>query len=334
MTDLSNLILSPIKNSLTKKRLLIVADGVLNYVPFAALPNPQTNEPLIVSQEIVTLPSASTLAVMRKELDGRKLAPKTVAVLADPVFDTQDERYKTLAAGKKNAPQIEKVAFASKTRGANSNETDDLTRTIKDFMTNDTEFAFSRLPFTRKEAEAITNLVPNSQRKLELDFSANRANTLTADLTQYRFIHFATHSFMNSQRPELSGIVLSLIDENGAPQDGFLRSDEIFNLKLPAELVVLSGCRTGLGKEIRGEGLIGLTRGFMYAGAKRVAVSLWDVNDEATSVLMANFYREMLGNKKLSPASALRQAQISMIKDKRWNNPYYWSGFILQGEPK
>lgn len=124
-----------------------------------------------------------------------------------------------------------------------------------------------------------------------------------------------------------------MIDENGREQDGFLRVGDIYNLRLPAEMVVLSGCRTGLGKEIKGEGLIGLTRGFMYSGAKRVAVSLWDVNDEATSELMAHFYREMLGGKKLSPASALRQAQIKMIGEKRWQNPYYWAAFTLQGEP-
>ena len=166
-----------------------------------------------------------------------------------------------------------------------------------------------------------------------LDFAANRNVAMSPALSDFRFVYFATHSFINNENPELSGIVFSMIDENGKDQDGFLRVGDIFSLKLSAEMVVLSGCRTGLGKEIKGEGLVGMTRGFMYAGAKRVVVSLWDVKDEETSELMANFYREMLGTKKLSPASALRQAQISMLKDRRWQNPYFWATFTLQGEP-
>lgn len=324
---LSQTIIFPAENYLNKKRLLIVSDGILQYIPFAALPM-KNNQPLVADYEIVSLPSASTLAVLRKELKGRKQATKNVAVLADPVFTAADERYKTLEAKKKqNSPN--QTAVSAKNRGI-----EDLNSISDDFPEIETGLNFPRLPFTRKEAESISALTPTELRKITLDFSANRVNATNPDLANYQIIHFATHSFLNSRRPELSGIVLSLIDENGNPQNGFLRADEIYNLNLPAELIVLSGCRTGLGKEVRGEGLVGLTRGFMYAGAKRVAVSLWDVNDEATAELMSKFYKEMLSNKKLSPASALRQAQLSMLKDKRWNHPYYWAGFILQGEPK
>jgi CHAT domain-containing protein len=146
-------------------------------------------------------------------------------------------------------------------------------------------------------------------------------------------LHFATHGFLNSLHPELSGIVLSLVDPQGTQQDGFVRTVDVYNLRLPAELVVLSGCRTGLGEEIKGEGLVGLTRGFMYAGAARVLVSLWDVNDEATADLMPRFYAAMLVN-RLKPAAALRVAQISIWREKRWQAPYYWAAFVLQGEPK
>ncbi len=327
--NLSQIILAPAQNLLTKKRLLIVADGILQYIPFASLPL-KNKQPLVTNYEIVSLPSASTLAVLRKEFGTRKPAPKTIAVLADPVFTTSDDRYKILEARKKgNAPT--QIAVSAKTRGFEENE---LNQAADDFSQGESGFDFARLPFTRKEAEAISTLTPPTAKKLSLDFSANLANATNSELSNYKIIHFATHSFLNTRRPELSGIVLSLIDENGKPQNGFLRTDQIYNLNFPAELVVLSGCQTGLGKEIRGEGLIGLTRGFMYAGAKRVAVSLWDVNDEATAELMARFYKEMLGNKKLSPAAALRQAQLSMSKDKRWSNPYYWAGFILQGEFK
>jgi len=144
-------------------------------------------------------------------------------------------------------------------------------------------------------------------------------------------VHFATHGYVDTSRAGLSAIVLSLIDEKGKPQDGFLRTHDIYNLKLPAELVVLSACETGLGKEVRGEGIEGLTRGFMYAGARRVVVSLWNVNDKATASLMQRLYLGMLRGKK-TPAAALRAAQIEMLRSKQWQSPYYWAAFVMQGE--
>jgi CHAT domain-containing protein len=126
-------------------------------------------------------------------------------------------------------------------------------------------------------------------------------------------------------------VVLSLVDEQGKPQNGFLRLQDIFNLNLPAELVVLSACETGLGQDVKGEGLVGLTRGFMYAGSPRVLVSLWSVNDRGTSELMSRFYKKML-QEKLQPAAALRAAQIEMLHNPQWKSPYYWAAFTLQGE--
>jgi CHAT domain-containing protein len=150
---------------------------------------------------------------------------------------------------------------------------------------------------------------------------------------KYRIIHLATHGLFNSEHPELSGVVLSLLDSDGKPQDGVLRLHDIYNLKLPTELVVLSACNTGLGNVIRGEGLVGLTRGFMYAGSPRVIASLWRVDDLATALLMGRFYQRMF-REGMSPAAALRQAQIEMLKGKRWRFPYYWAAFVLQGEWK
>jgi CHAT domain-containing protein len=164
-----------------------------------------------------------------------------------------------------------------------------------------------------------------------VDFEASKATATGGSLNQYRIVHFATHGLINSRHPELSGIVLSLVDEQGMPQDGFLRLHDVYNLKLSADLVVLSACRTALGKDVKGEGLIGLTRGFMYAGAPRVVASLWDVKDEATAELMKRFYEGML-RRRMTPAAALRTAQLSMAKEKRWEAPYYWAGFVLQGE--
>src|SRR5262245_9665436 len=216
-----------------------------------------------------------------------------VAVLADPVFDRSDERIKASFAASSAAPSassfakaLTKPSAAVETREAEPEN--DLARSVKDVGGASQGFHLSRLPFTRKEAQAILSLAPKSERLVALDFAASQGTVFNQELSQYRYVHFATHGLLNSLRPELSGIVLSLVNERGELQDGFLRAHEVFDLDLPVELVVLSACVTGLGKEIKGEGLVGLTRGFMYAGAARVMVSLWDVNDQATAQLMAN----------------------------------------------
>jgi CHAT domain-containing protein len=264
----------------------------------------------MVEHEVTSIPSASTLAVLRQELQGRTPAEKVVAVFADPVFDKADER------------------FGDVSRNAGEHHVEELAKSADEIA------PLPRLPYTRQEAEAILALAPATGRKAALGFEANRTAAMSEDLSKYRIIHFATHSFLDSMHPELSSIALSMLDRQGRPQNGYLRSHEIFNLKLGAELVVLSGCRTGLGKEVKGEGLYGMTRGFMYAGAKRVLVSLWDVQDQATARLMSDFYRGLLGPKRPSAAAALRAAQIAIWRDGRWQAPYYWAGFVLQGEPK
>jgi len=330
--ELSQMVLAPVASQLPHKRLLIVSDGALQYVPFAALPAPGASsfEPLAVSNEIVSLPSASSLAVLRREVARHGPAPKTIAVIADPVFSDDDPRLSRILARNKTStsnttPAARRVATSSR---------DEIKRSASDAGWEGEAPNLARLPFTRKEADTIVSLVPPASRKEELDFAANLSNATSADLAEYRVIHFATHGFLNSRHPELSGIVLSLVDEKGQDQNGFLRAHEIYGLKLRAELVVLSGCRTGLGKDIRGEGVIGLTRAFMHAGAARVLVSLWDVGDEATAELITRFYRNLLGGEKRSPAAALRAAQTSMAQDKRWSAPYFWAGFTLQGEPR
>jgi CHAT domain-containing protein len=145
-------------------------------------------------------------------------------------------------------------------------------------------------------------------------------------------VHFATHALIDHAHPELSGIVLSLVDGAGRPQDGVLRLHDVYNMRLSADLVVLSACQTALGPNVRGEGLIGLTRGFLYAGARRVVASLWRVDDAATAELMRRFYDAMLGPRRLPPAAALRAAQVDMSRQPRWAAPYHWAGFVLQGE--
>ncbi|MBL1199430.1 MAG: CHAT domain-containing protein [Nostoc sp. GBBB01] len=319
LDTLSQIILAPVAPQLENKRLVVVSDGALQYVPFAALtkPNSQKNskyEPLLINHEIITLPSASTVAILRNEHKQRKPVAKTLIVLADPIFSLDDERLQSKIQTSPPAitePNLNTLA---------------LNRAAKDSEVN-----FERLKFTRHEAEQILALVPANKAKSAFDFTASRNTAISKDLSQYNIIHFATHGILNSKHPELSGIVLSLFDDKGMPQNGFLRLHDVFNLNLKAELVVLSACKTGLGEEVRGEGLVGLTRGFMYAGSPRVVVSLWSVDDQATSELMKAFYQKML-QQGLKPAAALRTAQLEIWRTKRYAAPYYWAAFTLQGE--
>jgi CHAT domain-containing protein len=296
--------------------------------------------PLIAEHEIVTLPSASTLAVLRRQLAGREPAPKTVAVLADPVFDADDERVKKAVSGVENEKETSESSSLSSHQGDGTHQVRGaslaelaLTRSVQETGFGARGMGLERLEATRDEANAIISLAPAAPRLEVLDFRANKTTATSPELSQYRIIHFATHGLLNSEHPELSGLVFSLVDEKGEAQDGFLRLNDIFNLNLPADLVVLSACQTGLGKEIKGEGLVGLTRGFMYAGSPRVVVSLWSVNDQATAELMKRFYQGMLKNGQ-RPAAALRVAQMDMSKEPQWRAPYFWAAFVLQGEWK
>ena len=314
--ELSAILLGPIASELGSKRLVVIADGALQYIPFAALS--AVNRPLILDHEIVSLPSASAFAVQRRNLAGRKLAPKEVAVIADPVFSLADDR------------------LHSDTRSASPKDTQSVgaggTRILEHLADSSTgKLTIRRLRFTRQEADQILAVSPRKTNLRALDFKASRETATAPELSQYRYVHFATHGYLDTERPALSAVVLSLVDEQGNTKDGFLRTHEIYNLNLPAELVVLSACQTGLGKEVKGEGLDGMTRGFMYAGARRVVVSLWNVNDRATAELMQRFYRGMLSG-KLSPAASLRKAQAEMSRHPQWQSPYYWAAFILQGE--
>jgi CHAT domain-containing protein/Tfp pilus assembly protein PilF len=338
-TILSNMLLGPVTAQLGTKRLLIVADGALQYLPFAALPVPSTQatemkpdpRPLILDHEIVSLPSASVLAVLRRELADRQPAPKMVAVLADPVFGPDDARVKLSLASSKSPGSQQKQG--AQTASSSSAPSSTLKRALRSVRGDDDRASLRRLLFSRDEAEAILSVMPVQSGLKALDFRASRALAMSDELGQYRIIHFSTHGLLNSRHPELSGLVLSLVNEAGQPQEGFLRLHEIYNLRLNADLVVLSACQTGLGKEVRGEGLIGLTRGFMYAGAPRVMASLWQVDDAATAELMKRFYRGVF-QEKLPPAAALRAAQIEMLKKRHWQSPYYWGAFVLQGEWK
>lgn len=329
--SLSRMVLGPAAALLGKRRLLVVADGALQYVPFAALPRPtHTGDPighpqptaadapaqlpLVFDHEVANLPSASVLVLLRGQTAARAPALKTVAVLADPVFERDDPRIPL--STDEHLPVVgssEGSAFSLGETGAGAA----LGR-------------LTRLPASRAEADEIMNLTSAGEGLEVLGFDVNRAKAMSPSLGEYRIVHFATHGILNTEHPGLSGLVLSQFDEQGRPQNGFLRLHDIYNLSLPVEVVVLSACDSGLGKDIRGEGLFGLTRGFMYAGASSVVASLWKVDDEATAEFMKFFYRGML-QEGLSPAAALRKAQITMRGKKQWHSPYYWAAFVLQG---
>jgi len=325
---LSRIVLGPVAERMTAKRLVIIADGGLQYIPFQALPMPATHEraggesagidsmPLVVKYEVVNQPSASSLATLRDEMSRRAAAPKVLALVADPIFEKDDPRIQ--AAG---APQADDGPPPAT----------ELARALGDVGLRSGEGGIPRLFASQAEAAAIAAAVPTGEVFKAVGFDASRSTVMSADLGQYRIVHFATHGILDNRHPELSGIVLSLFDRQGRRQDGFLRLHDIYNLKLPADLVVLSACNTGLGKDVKGEGLVGLTRGFMYAGSGSIVASLWKVDDRATSELMTHFYRGMLVE-GLPPAAALRESQIKMWKQRRWQSPYYWAAFTFQGE--
>lgn len=301
---LSDLVLGPIAPELAGpwhgRRLAVIATGALEYVPLAALPYPSTSPPghaaaIGLDRDVVSLPSASVVHDLRRDLAGRPPAPSTAVVVADPVFSADDPRVPPSAA---SPPALAPLA---------------------------------RLPFTREEAAAIASLIPAGSRRIATGFDATRDFVTGGGLAGYRVVHIATHGVFDASHPELSGLTLSLVDRQGRPRPGFLRADAIFNLKVDADLVVLSACETALGRVLRGEGLTGMTRAWMYAGAPRVIASLWRVDDAATAALMRHFYDALLRERR-SPADALAVARRAVAARPAWRAPYYWAGFVLQGD--
>jgi CHAT domain-containing protein/tetratricopeptide (TPR) repeat protein len=307
---LGELLLGPFAAELGTRRLVVAADGIVEYVPFAALVAPGASEPIVVAHELVLVPSASVLAALRHERGTRPAPELEAVVLADPVFAADDPR---LAAPAVASEETSAAELATRSAG-------DLRAAH-----------LARLRFSRAEAEALERLVPPARRVVALDFAASRATALGADVARARIVHFATHGVVNGRTPALSGLVFSLFDAAGAPVEGFLRASDLRPRSLRAELVVLSGCQTALGRQITGEGLFGLTRAFFAAGTPRVLASLWRVQDKATAELMARFYAALY-QRHLSPAAALRVAMLELRADSRFAAAYFWAAFELHGD--
>jgi CHAT domain-containing protein len=325
-------------------RLLIVADGALNYVPFHALVTAaptagadfSTLPYLLKTNETLFAPSASVVAAMRQQQQRR--APEAASkgdmlLVADPVFDASDSRARVSRPAPATQPdaQFTQAGLSFDSALADfSNASGDGAATA----TTSRKGVLVRLAGTHEEAQQIAKLASSAGRKADvwLDMDASEANVEGRDLSGYRVVHFATHGLLNAERPQFTGLVLSLVG-NREGDDGFLRTDEVFNLHLGSPLVMLSACETGLGREKRGEGVMGLTRAFMYAGAPTVGVTLWSVADKSTADLMTDFYKSYLGA-QASPSAAMSAARLRMIEGKRYSTPFYWAPFVLVGDWK
>ena len=314
--DLSQMILSPAAGQLTRSRIIVIPDGVLHYIPFQVLPLTANNEPLIATKEIINAPSASILGELQQEATQRQMPANVLAAFGDPVFATDTNQTQHA-----NLNSHEAVAVAR------------LRSALRDTELNDRAFdptKLGRLFYAKHELDRLRE-VAGAKALIVSDYAATREAFLSTDLTQYAILHVVTHGLFNPKRPEASGLVLSNVSGGDKQLNGFVGLQDIYELRAPVLLVVLSACQTALGKDVRGEGLVGVTRGFMYAGASGVVASLWQVDDEATSELMKNFYSNML-QKGMRPSEALRAAQNTIRQQPMWRSPYYWAGFTLQGE--
>jgi CHAT domain-containing protein/Tfp pilus assembly protein PilF len=317
--SLYRLLIGPAGKSLkSKQQLVIVPDGILHYLPFEVLltsgdPSSLTAAApgrwpyLVRDYGLSYVPSATVLASLQHARQARPARQKVLLAYADPAYGITE-------------PSEAKAVQAA----------------VRSAFGEATPWRLERLPHSREEANRIAALYPQEKVRVFLQDEAREENVkLEALLDQYRFVHFAAHGLLNEAKPQYSGLVLSLPARHSSivdrqSEDGLLQVYEIFDLKLNADVVVLSACETGLGKEVKGEGLVGLTRAFLYAGTPSVVVSLWKVSDLSTSELMVSFYRH-LKDGKLNKADALRQAQLKLINSGRFSHPYYWAPFILVG---
>lgn len=319
--ELGQMVLSPVAAEVNKRRMIVAADGALHYIPFQILPaSSASDEPLVASTEVSNAPSASILGQLKEETARRPAPTKVLAAFGDPVFAS-------------NYAQRRETGGKEYLASVPPSEGERWRRALRDIEpTGDSlsPAAIQPLFFAKRELANLRD-VAGPESSMVTGFDATREKLASSDLTNYAILHFATHGVLDPKRPENSGLFLSMVNRDGQEQNGFVGLQDIYGLRTPVDLVVLSACRTGLGKDVRGEGLIGLTRGFMYAGASSVVASLWKVDDEATAELMKRFYINML-QRGMAPGAALRTAQNSIRQEPQWRSPYYWAAFTLQGD--
>ncbi len=311
--ELSNLLLGGPADKLRNKRLIVVPDGKLHYLPFSALPlpNSESDEPMLLTNEVVYQPSAQTLALLTQLGTKRSAVERRdLLIYSDPVFSADDERLSGLDVSPASADEAKLDTF----------------RFVESLG------SLPRLPGSKTETAAVIESSGTKAADSFSGFAANRDRLLNTDLSAYKVLHFATHGIVFDDRPELSGIVLSRFGEQGQQMNEFIRLQDIYGMKLNADLVVLSACDTGVGKEVKGEGIMSLNTAFLQSGARSVLASLWKVEDGAAQKLMKEFYSG-ISIENLTPSESLRRAQISLAKDPRYASPFYWAAFTLQGDP-
>ena len=311
--DLARMVLWPAGEHLNKQRIIVVPDGVLNFIPFQILPSPSSDKLLVDDAEIINAPSASIFGDLQEEARDRQPPPNLLAAFGDPVF---------AADYQPNADKSEQVIATAQLRSA-----------LRDNDLNNETFdpsALTRLFHAKRELDSLGE-VAGQKALIVREYDATRDRFLHTDLTQFAILHLVTHGYFNPKHPQNSGFVLSDIDRDQRHMQGFIGLREIYELRAPVLLVVLSACQTALGENVRGEGLMGMTRGFMHAGASSVVASLWEVDDRATAELMKLFYSNML-KRGMKTGEALRAAQNSIRQRPEWRSPHYWAAFTLQGE--
>ena len=326
---LYKVVLEPAAAMIGDKRVMVVADGALNYIPFEVLLKTSDTGDfsslnyLVKSNEVIYAPSASVVGAIKQQRT--KNASRAMLIIADPVFNSNDARAQKRTAAPTSDSDVRGLGIQSALT--------DVSGSAPPAPSGQMEgLPLARLTGTRTEADQISKLAKASggQADVWLDLDANEDNLGARDISKYRIIHVATHGLLNAERPQFTGVVLSLVGNK--THDGFVRTDEVFNLHLGSPLVMLSACETGLGKEKRGEGVMGLTRAFMYAGAPTVGVSLWSVADKSTADLMTDFYKRLLTSEGTTSSSALRGAQLAMISGKKYSAPFFWAPFVLVGD--
>ena len=307
------MVLWPAGEYLNKQRIVVVPDGVLNFIPFQILPSPSSDKLLVDNAEIINAPSASIFGDLQEEAVDRQPAANVLAAFGDPVF---------AADYQPNAEKSEQVIATAQLRSA-----------LRDNDLNNETFdptALTRLFHAKRELDSLGEVAGNKSLIVR-EYDATRDRFLHTDLTQFAILHLVTHGYFNPKHPQNSGFVLSDIDRDQRHMQGFIGLREIYELRAPVLLVVLSACQTALGENVRGEGLMGMTRGFMHAGASSVVASLWEVDDRATAELMKLFYSNML-KRGMKTGEALRAAQNTIRQRPEWRSPHYWAAFTLQGE--
>jgi CHAT domain-containing protein/tetratricopeptide (TPR) repeat protein len=310
LARLGELLIEPVWSQIEPYRnLVIVPDSALFRVPFSALGtahipdaktderNPSRKAPLVASKAIRIVPSVGAALYMETKAKMSSATRRvSIAIFSDPVFDLTDSRIRN------------KTHFTPPAH----------------------EATWKRLPSSRNEADQIRRLAVGSEVLDISGFEANRERFLGGDLEHFDVIHFATHGVYHDTIPEVSGVVLSLVSEEGSPQNGFLSVQDVALLRLRARLVVLSSCQSALAGRRRGTGTLGLVAGFIAAGSDSVLASLWPVEDKATAYLMKLFYEGLL-LEDLTPSEALQRAQQRMLDHHHWFRPRHWAAFAVYG---